>query len=317
MPPLTVLAFLTVLGAAPSFAGSGPWVVGDGEYSVYMGTEAQRLGRLDIRDGAGGQDVVDVDQGISTLGAKAILSVGAQGRFEAELGVPLYRVYANRIDGPVCTTFGLQACATTQGIGVITLRGKGTLLDQLYGDPVTWAVGADARFGHFTAPTRARITNLSEGTLDIGAFTSIGTSGALGTGSWSGFVEVAGWYRSPTTKSYPAPGGAVMVAPHPEGQVISEFLIGWRPSFSFGPLIVGFARPGGLDFGEITLTDPDRFAALRVANLRIGGTILIRAKERLTFVVSGLHTVSAYNNPYTSLISFGVGTNGRLFRERG
>lgn len=310
-----VLVGALALGA-PAYAGSGPWVVGDGEYSVFVGGEAQQLGRLDTRDGAGGNQVVDVDEGLSTVGAKAIVTVGAQGRFEAELGVPVYRVHANRVDGPVCTSLGLQACATTAGVGVITVRGKGTVLDQIYGDPVTWAVGGDLRFGQFTSPTRARITNLSEGTFDLGGFTSIGSSGALSEGAWSGFVEVAGWYRTPVTRAYPTPDGDVIRAPNPEFQVLSEILLGWKPSFSFGPLIIGYARPGGLDFGELTLSDPDRFGALRIASFRVGGTVLIRAKDRLTFVVSGLQTVAAYNNPFTSFVSVGVGTNGRLFRER-
>lgn len=296
-------------------AGSGPWVIADGQYSVYMGGEVSRLERLDTRDGAGGREVIDVDQGLSTLGAKAILTIGAQGRFEAEIGVPVYRVQANRTDGAVCESLGLEACETTQGIGVITARAKGTVLDELYGDPITLAIGADARLGHLTAPTRARITNLGEGTFDLGGFASVGRAGRLADGSWSAWLEVDGWYRFTNTDSYPAPSGEIR-APNPEFQATSEVLFGWTPAFSVGPLATFFARPGGLDFGELDLSDPDRLAALRVMNLRVGGTVVIRARQGLSFSGSVLQTVSAANNPYVTLVSFGVGTNGRLTRER-
>jgi hypothetical protein len=299
----------------PALAGSGPWVIADGQYSVYLGGEVSRLERLDTRDGAGNRDVIDVDQGLSTVGAKAIFTVGAQGRFEAEISVPVYRVQANREDGPVCASLGLDACATTQGIGVISARAKGTVLDELYGDPITWAVGADARMGHFTAPTRARITNLGEGTFDLGAFTSIGRGGPLGSGYWSGWIEVDAWYRFANTKAYPAPSGTI-AAPQPELQATTEILAGWSPAFSIGPMATVFARPGGLDFGELDFGDPDRLAALRVMNLRVGGTVVVRAREGLSFSGSVLQTVVAANNPYVTVVSFGVGTNGRLTKER-
>ena len=300
---------------AAAHAGSGPWVIADGQYSVYLGGEVSRLERLDTRDGAGNREVIDVDQGLSTIGAKAIFTVGAQGRFEAELGVPVYRVQANRDDGPVCTSLGLEACETTQGLGVITARAKGTVFDELYGDPITLAIGADARLGHLTAPTRARITNLGEGTFDLGAFTSIGRAGRLKDGSWSAWLEVDAWYRFANTKAYPAPSGSIR-APQPELQATTEILFGWTPAFSIGPLATVFARPGGLDFGELDLGDPDRLAALRVMNLRVGGTVVVRAREGLSFSGSVLQTAVAANNPYVTLVSFGVGTNGRLTRER-
>ena len=229
--------------------------------------------------------------------------------------MPVYRVQANREDGAVCGSLGLDACETTQGVGVITARAKGTVLDEFYGDPVTWAVGADARLGHFTAPTRARITNLGEGTFDLGAFTSLGRAGRLAEGSWSAWVEVDAWYRFPNTKDYPSPGG-VVAAPQPELQATTEILVGWTPAFSIGPFAAVFARPGGLDFGELDLSDPDRLAALRVMNLRVGGTVVIRARQGLSFSGSVLQTIAAANNPYVTLVSFGVSTNGRLTRER-
>ncbi|MFK7929390.1 MAG: hypothetical protein AB8H79_14440 [Myxococcota bacterium] len=109
-------------------AGSGPWVLGDGEYSVYVGAESQRLERLQIVDADGERSVIDVDDGISTVGAKAILTLGAQGRFEGELSIPFQRVQANRI-GPVCESLGGSPCETTESVSLMTARGTGTVLD--------------------------------------------------------------------------------------------------------------------------------------------------------------------------------------------
>lgn len=310
----TILASLVLFCTTPALAGSGPWVLGDGEYSIYVGGESQFLNKLDTRDGAGGQDTIDVDQGISTLGAKAILTIGAQGRFEGELSVPYYQSHANRTDGPVCEALGEGSCDPTRGFGVIGVRGKGTVLDQLYGDPFTWAIGGDLRFGHLTAATRQRLTNLGEGTFDLGGFTSAGYIGQLGESYWSGFIEAGALYRVPNTRDFPAPSGTVSV-PGAEFTLTSQVLLGLTKAFSVGPYVTGFARPSGLDFGETDLTDIDRFSSLKVYNLRVGGTVVLRAREGLSFSSTALFTPVAYNNPNTVLVSFGVGGNG-LVRSR-
>lgn len=311
-----LLTATAALAPSAAHAGSGPWVLGDGEYSVYVGAESERIERLQIVAG-GERSVLDVDQGISTLAGKVILTAGAQGRFEAELAIPYLRVAANRTDGPVCTSLGLSACATTHGVGVITARAKGTVLDELYGDPVTWAVGLDLRLGQLTSQTRQRITNLGEGTFDVGLVTSVGRGGLLGSKGayWSGYVEAAGWYRFPNTRNYTGADGTVVTAPNPEGSATARLLFGWNPAFSLGPDVIFYARPGGLDFGQLDLTDPDRFAALKFNNLRVGGTAVLRARENVSFSATALQTVAATNNPYTTFVSIGVSTNGRLGRE--
>lgn len=308
--------FLSVplLLPAAAHAGSGPWVLGDGELSVYVGAETQQFKRLARRLGPGERDVVELDEGFSSIGGKVIASFGLQGRFEGEVGIPVYSVQAHRTDGETCESLGDDTCDPTRGVGVITARGKGTLLDQLYGDPVTWAVGVDLRLGHLTRATRHRLTNLGEGTVDAGGFTSLGYSGGLGDGYWSGYVELGALYRHPITTSYPGPAGPISV-PGAEFTVVSETLFGLSPSVSIGPLFVGYARPAGVDFGEVDLSDPDRFAALRVFSVRTGATMIIRGGAGVTFSANALVTPWAVNTTYNTLIGFGLSSN-RLVRRR-
>jgi hypothetical protein len=295
-----------------AMAGSGPWVVGEGQGSVYVGAEAQRLTRLAITVG-GERQLIDVGEGLSAVGVKAIATVGLTPHFELQAVAPYWRVQANRPDAELCTALGLGACRTTSTLGVLELRGKGLLLDELYGAPVSLALGAELRSGDFTASTRERITNVGEGGLDTGAFASVGRSGALGDGYWSGFVEVLGRYRFPLTQDYPSPNGP-MPAPASELASCAEVVLGPGRRFAFGPVGNALWRPGGLDWGQIDLGDPDRLGALRVLNVRVGGVFVVRGPRDVTASLSVLRTVAAMNNP-TDILSISAGIQTQLRRR--
>jgi hypothetical protein len=314
---LFLLALLFGLLPQTARAGDGPWVAGNGNISGFFGMESQRFNRLNTRDGQGSVDVVDVDQGVSTLGLKAIGTIGIRDRVELEFSIPWYQVRANREDGPLCSALGLSACRKTEGIGILTLRGKGTVVDELYGAPLTVAVGLETRLGQLTAPTRARITNLGEGSLDFGVFSSVGRSSQLGeSGYWSGYIEGLFRYRLPNTKNYEGMTQESLAAPGFEVETRAKLLIGWNKHVGLGPAITLSTRPMGLDFGEISLEDIDRFSALKTANFRVGGQVLMRATDRITFSASAMHTVYAQNNPYATVFSVGVSFFGLLSTEK-
>ena len=76
-------------------------------------------------------------------------------------------------------------------------------------------------------------------------------------------------------------------------------------------MATGLWRPGGLDWYELDLTDTDRFAALRVYNVRVGGMVIVRTisptdTDNLSFTFSALRTVAAMNNP-TDVTIFSIG----------
>jgi hypothetical protein len=301
---------LWAVGAA--MAGSGPWVVGEGQGSVYLGGEVQRLDRLAITvDGE--RQVIDVGEGLSSVGVKGIGTVGLTPRFELQATVPWWRVQANRPDAALCGALGLGACQTTATVGVLELRGKGLALDELYGAPVSIALGGELRSGDFTSATRERITNVGEGGLDTGLFASIGRSGALGQGYWSSFVEVLGRYRFPLTRAYPRNQGT-QPAPGSELASTAELVFGPGRRFAFGPVGNALWRPWGLDWGQLDLGDRDRLGALRILNVRVGGVAVLRGPRDVTASISVLRTVAAQNNP-TDVLSISAGVQTLLRRR--
>ena len=289
-------------------AGSGPWVVGEGQASLYVGGEAQRLSQLAITV-EGERDVIDVAEGISTVGLKGIATVGLTPRIELQGILPWWRVQATRPDHPLCEALGLGACRTTSSLGVVELRGKGLVLDEFFGAPVSLALGAEMRLGDFTYGTRERVTNVGEGALDAGAFLAVGRTGAVGArGYWSAYLEVLGRYRAPTTRDFPEANAGRSV-PGSEFGATAEWVVGPRSRVAFGPVASVLWRPWGKDFGELDLTDRDRFGALRILTTRVGGTLAIRGPESLVATLSVLRTVVAINNPSDVLtVSGGVQT---------
>ena len=297
------------LMCAPAFAGSGPWVVGTGQASLYVGTESQRITRLAITvDGE--RDVIDVDQGLTAFGLKGIASLGVTNRAELEVQLPWWTTRANRTDEPLCDALGQQACDTTSTVGVLAAKTKVLLLDEYFGSPLSLSVGAEFRYGDFTAPTRARLTNAGEGTTDLGPTVSIGRVGSfMGKGYFLGQTELGWRYRFPTTRNYPDFPNGKRAAPLPETWANAEFLVGSSSRFVVGPSF-GFLYRDGLDWGELDLADPDRLAALNVVTARLGATAILHNDGNLALVGSVLQAVATKNNPNTLSVGIGVGFSG-------
>lgn len=295
-----------------AWAGSGPWVVGAGSSSVFVALESQRLNTLSTQLEDGPEEI-EVGEGLSAQGARVIGTYGVQSRTEVELSVPWTRSYANRPDAELCGALGLEACRTTQGVGLINARVKGLLLDELFGSPVSLSLSLDARYGAFTAEQRARVTNLGEGTFDIGPSMAVGRSSSLrGGGDWSAYLE-GGWrYRFANTNNFPS-----FSDPVPSSEFHGEVKTLIAPgsgTFGLGPMAMGLYRPGGLDWYELVasggLADPDRFSALTVHNVRVGAVVFLRGQSGVTLVTSVLRNVYARNNPTDSLFfSIGLGIN--------
>lgn len=303
-------AVLVLLGIQAARAGAGPWVVGAGSSSVFTAVESQRLTSLSTQTRSGTVDI-DVGEGLSALGFKAIGTYGILPRAEVELVVPWYRVYANRPDAALCGTLGLGACRTTQGLGLIEAQVKGLLLDELFGSPVSLSVSLASRYGAFTAPDRERLTNIGEGTFDLGPAVAVGRSGVVPGdtgGDWSAYAQ-AGWrYRFANTDDFPD-----LSTPVPGSEFYGEVKLLASPGagrIGLGPAVSGLWRPWGLEWYELSesggLSDMDRFAALKVYNVQVGGELLLRGRSGMAVTTSALRTVAARNNP-SDVFVFSVG----------
>ncbi len=290
--------------ASTASAGGGPWVQHTEQASVYLGTESQKFEQFILSDGNfGDTEPVQVDDGISKILVKAIVTYGLTPRSEVELSVPYGDVRANRDLGSdsVCATLGLDACAPNQGLAPITVRAKMNFLEQAYGPPVSASAGIELRYEHHTLAERAQLTSLGEGTFDAGIVLSAGRSSSLpGSGYYYTYLEALGRYRVPTTtlKGTSSPGS--------ELQLIGDLVVVPDGRIGFGPTIVMFDRPVGLDFEETILTDVDRFAALRVRNYQAGAKLTLSASPKASASLSVLRSLYAVNNPLITGVSFGL-----------
>lgn len=302
------------LASSLAHAGSGPWVIGQGSTTVYLGGEAQRFDHLASRTPSGDgleRSVSEVGEGVNTLGIKLIGTVGLLPRVEGELGIPWYRVSQSRPGASPCSDLGAGSCATTSGIGVVRMRLKGLLLDEVAGAPFSLSIGPELRLGQHTSDTRDRITNLGEGTLDAGTFLAIGRSGGLADGYWSAWLE-GGWrHRTSNTTA-----GGVEV---PGDEWTGDFELFLSPDrrWAVGPTVSAYYRPEGLEFFEADLTDRDRFTSLRVASLTAGAKMLIRSGDDLTLSAGVLRTALSLNNP-SDVWTVDLGLSVRnLFQRQG
>jgi hypothetical protein len=300
-----MLVALLAATTTSALAGTGPWTLPEGDLSIYAGASYERITRLATSTGSWSDDVIDVDSGLEKAGAQVILGYGVRDHVDVELSVPYAYNIANRDDGALCGALGLDACKTTQGVGLIGARVKGLVVDELLGAPLSLAVGGELRLGQHTNATRARLTNVGEGTTDAAGFASIGRSGGLGQGYWSGYLEVLGRYRLPNTElgGEPVPGS--------ELQAEAEWLGGLHPSWAIGPAVNMLWRPEGDDVETLRAADPDRFGALSVLTVRAGGKLIVRSSARTSLALAVFGTPYAVNNPADQIL-VSAGLAGQL-----
>lgn len=303
-----------LLIAGLAYAGAGPWVARSEHPSLYVGAETQRIEQF-VTEGGSLDDeaIVEVDEGLSIVYVKAIATLPLTPRADAELIVPWGHVGANRTDGGLCAALGSSACKTTQGFAPVSLRARVLLLDELLGAPVSLSLGAEARWGQHTADERERLTNLGEGTFDLGPTLGVGRSGALGGGYYYTYLDAMYRHRFPMidaseedadpTATEQLYGDQTLPGPEVLGELTAVIVPGGR--FGFGPSVNYFSRVRGVDFSETVLTDVDRFTALRLKNLQAGLKVQLGMAGRATISASAYRSVYTENNPL--ITSFGVG----------
>ena len=287
---MAVMESLTWLLLLMTAEAAGPWVLSSGDIDVYLGLEQRRSTAL-VGDG----NSVDLTgDGLSSFGVNAALTAGIVPGVEGWLSVPWY---TSRVLNPAderCATLGLEACRTSQGIGAVQARLRGLVLDELYGAPVSLTMGGELRLGELTADTRSRLTALGDGTTDLAGFAAVGRSGGLAEGVWSASLE-SGWrYRLKNDAAEGIPGNEVFG----DVEVLAGTALWWRT----GLVAYGLWRPSGNNLSETDFSDPERFVALRVRSVKVGGKLLLRNEQSWSLSTSVLRTVYAQNVPSDELI---------------
>jgi len=289
--------FLSAMLTIPltATAGSGPWTLSEGDLSVYVeGNHSQWQRAMGaVREGPG----MEVGTRFMQTGAKAIASFGIINSIELESTVGwAHSTTSDASSGP-CADF---SCKTLNTLIPVQARLKVRLLDELNGLPLSLAIGMSARYGTFTAKDRHRITTIGEGSFDLGGFTSLGRSGAIGSIGYAMWMEGQYRHRIPAgqTASGNVPGDEILLS--------AEWSLLPKSWIALGVVIDYLHRIEGTSLMEMDPTQPDSIASLAAKSLKVGGKVSIRNSKNFAFSVAYLHTVYARNNP-SDLFSLATG----------
>ena len=215
------------------------------------------------------------------------VSIGVTDFMDISLQIPFRFVWAGS-DAPKTDLF-----TTTIGIGrmnvgtKILINPEGGLL------PFTLSLYSGIRNGSFHSQYRERMTNLGEGTVDIGTGLQAGKVGFLGTGFF--WVEGAGyfWFRQPIT----------MNTTYPNNEISYSFELGYsfHPNIAIASCTYGYERMGGLDYPtlakEPSLDDIDQWAALDASQIKTGVKLNYYMSDTVTSNLQFLYSVYSKNNP--------------------
>ncbi|MDP6933352.1 MAG: hypothetical protein QGG40_10570 [Myxococcota bacterium] len=289
-----LLASTLVLTPALALAAEGPWTTPSGLQEVYLGTGIERFEAFDTGNGS----TQDVPYPVYRAGGKVFWRYGINSNLDVALDAPLLTSFAP--DAPASSS----KFATTTSFEYLKTRLRVRLPSE--GLPVDLAARAELRTGVLHRETRSRLTNLGEGTTDLGGTLSTGSMGLVGGFFYTFAVDAGYWYRFPLEQGDDGkiPGDEVLV---------SSFLqITPSEHLGFALMTDSFWRLSGEDFGETEVEVKDNeWAALRAAQTKVGGKLIVYPDGAWPqFVVSFARAVWARNNPVdTTVVELGIGFN--------
>ena len=282
-----------------AFAGSGPWTLAPGESNVFLGLDQVRYGKVDTVGG-----VRDLGGGVSAVSLKGVGTVGLRDGVELEAVLPWTRARHQDPSSALCNGPGRSDdfCGVTSSLGTVQVTAKGRLLDEGQLRPVTLSVAAAVRSAEASSETRGRLTAIGEGQTDVGASVSVGrTAGMARAGWYRASAQVGYWYRLPLATGPKVPADDL--------DADAAFIMSPVKAFALGPAAAMFYRLGGEDLSaDIDLSDPNGFASLQAAQLKVGGQVAVFGQGGLTLSAAVYATAWARNNPTdTTTLSVGLG----------
>lgn len=284
-------------------AQASPWVLGPGDLSVYTSLDHYRWSAY---AGAGGKSY-PIGQPVTRTTGAVDLSYGLVEGLQVggKLGYAMSQV--GRWDADRCLALGADVCKDVQGLIPVELSMKARLADELGSSPLTLSLVLGGRIAEWTADDRHRLTGLGEGQTDLHGGLAFGRAGS-GYAVWGQALYA---YRLPVaTVNYldglKVPGDEIRAAA--DIHLYPSSAIGLGPSFDF------LHRLSGVDWVDVQNQDVDRYTALQVTTLKVGGKLSVRSQTNATVWLSGFGTLVARNNPVDGFnLSVGLG----LFRPSG
>lgn len=273
---------LLLMGVAS--AGDDPWIAPAQTTNFFVAASSEQFQDFVATKGK----TIPGDHPIRTVGGKLYIRHGLGGNSDLTLDLPVASTWSS---GP---SQG-EMFAQTTGFGLIQAE-----LRHRWWDAVS--TRAVLRTGVLHQSSRGRLTNLSEGTTDLGF--GLGTGGVFPGTRRFYTVDMGAtyWLRFPLQSGSDIPADEISWS--------SNLLVSPSSHMGIGVAVNGQHRLDGQTLGNVTVANPDdQWAALQAQQIKVGGRIMLYSTDQhpaLSLTV--LRAVWARNNPIdTTLIELGVG----------
>ena len=278
---MTELLFL-LMGSAN--AGDDPWIAPAKTTNFFVAVSGEQF-----------QDFV-ADKGESKPGEYPIRTVGGKLYIRHSLGENSDLT----LDLPFVTSWSSSPNPTgiytqTTGIGLIQAELRHRWLEAI-------STRAVVRTGALHQSSRGRLTNLSEGTTDLGL--GLGTGGVIPGNRQFYTIDLGGsyWFRFPIQAGDEIPADEVSWT--------ANILVSPNSNMGIGAAVSGHHRLGGQSLGAVVVNNPaDQWAALEAQQIKVGGRMMLYSTDdHPALCLTVLRAVWSRNNPIdTTLVEFGVG----------
>ena len=265
-------------------AGDDPWIAPEKTTNFFVAVSGEQFQDFVATQG----NTMSGDHPIRTLGGKVYIRHGLGADSDLTLDLPFVTTWSS---GPSQS----EMYAPTTGIGLLQAEVRHRWLD-------AFSTRAVLRTGVLHQDSRGRLTNLSEGTTDVGL--GLGTGGIFPGTRRFYTVDMGAtyWLRFPIQSGDDIPADEVSWT--------SNVLVSPSSSLGIGATVSGQHRLDGQTLGSVTVSNPDnQWAALHAQQIKVGGRIMLYSTDsRPALSLAVLRAVWARNNPIdTTLVELGVG----------
>jgi len=281
-------------------ASEGPWTAPKGVHNIYLGLygEQFRCFEAEGKQSADCASGLPASSSVRQAGLKVFYRYGIGKNWDFAVAAPFARSF-------VGDQGSSEMEKPTVGVGLLESRVRRRLGQT---GPLDWSASAGVRTGIFHHDTRGRLTNLGEGTTDLAATVSTGTTGLLGSRFYTTSLDTNYYYRLPLQEDDLLGG-----IPGDELRVSAVFDYAATSRIGVGLTLDAFHRLSGADlnFGQIAKFGEDRWAALQASQAKFGGRIMMYPQGAVPYLQLGVQrAVWARNNPTdTTFVEVAMGTD--------